>query len=95
LVKGEAEKAQIEKSRCGRFLFAKARHYRVSTKRLGLCKPSVVGSNPTAGSILNCHRFRNATKSVTLAVAILAMRALEVATDWPAFSNPFNWFHLP
>jgi hypothetical protein len=59
------------------------------------CKPSVVGSNPTAGSILNCHRFRNATKLINRAVVILAMLVLEIATDRPVFSSPFNWFHLP
>lgn len=40
-------------------------------------------------------RFGNAAKFITLAVMIFAMLALEVATDWPAFSSPFNWFHLP
>ncbi|HXB60606.1 MAG TPA: DUF2142 domain-containing protein [Candidatus Acidoferrales bacterium] len=40
-------------------------------------------------------RLGNAAKFIALAVMILAMLAVEVATDWPAFSSPFNWFHLP
>lgn len=41
------------------------------------------------------ERFGNATKFITLAVLIFAMFISEIATDWPAFSNPYNWFHLP
>jgi len=26
---------------------------------------------------------------------ILAMLILETATNWRAFSNEYNWFHLP
>jgi hypothetical protein len=41
------------------------------------------------------NRFGNATKFAILAVMILVMLGAEIATDWPAFSNPYNWFHLP
>ena len=40
-------------------------------------------------------RFGNVAKFGTLAVVLLGMLAVEIATDWPAFSNPFNWYHLP
>ncbi len=41
------------------------------------------------------RRFRTATKFATLASMILIMFVVEIATDWPAFSNQYNWFHLP
>ena len=41
------------------------------------------------------NKFGNTVKFVTLGTMILGMLALEIATDWPAFSNPFNWYHLP
>lgn len=46
---------------------------------------------------LDCllNRFGNAVKFLSLAAMILMMLACEIATDWPAFSSPFNWFHLP
>ena len=34
-------------------------------------------------------------KFIVLAFMILAMLSAEIATDLPAFSNPYNWFHLP
>jgi hypothetical protein len=39
--------------------------------------------------------FGNTTKFFVLAGMVLVMLATEVATDWPAFANPFNWYHLP
>jgi hypothetical protein len=41
------------------------------------------------------NRFGDRVKFFTLAAAILGMLAVEVATDWPVFSCPFNWYHLP
>jgi hypothetical protein len=41
------------------------------------------------------QRFGMTAKFLVLAGFILAMLATEIATDWPAFSNPFNWYHLP
>jgi hypothetical protein len=40
-------------------------------------------------------RVGMAPKFFILAAMILAMLAGEIATDWPVFSNNFNWFHLP
>jgi branched-subunit amino acid transport protein len=40
-------------------------------------------------------RFKDAAKFSVLTALILIMFALEVATNWPAFSNEYNWFHLP
>lgn len=34
-------------------------------------------------------------KFLALAVLLSAMLLSEIATDWPVFSNEFNWFHLP
>ncbi|HTV41505.1 MAG TPA: hypothetical protein VMF08_13065 [Candidatus Sulfotelmatobacter sp.] len=39
-------------------------------------------------------RFGNATKFVTLAVLLLSILALELATNWPVFSSQYNWFHI-
>ena len=41
------------------------------------------------------NRFGNAVKFFTLAAMICAMLVTEIATDWPVFSNEYNWFHLP
>ena len=41
------------------------------------------------------NRFGNAAKFFTLSVMILGMLAVEITTDWPVFSSPFNWYHLP
>jgi hypothetical protein len=35
------------------------------------------------------------TKFLTLAAIIGIMLAVEVASDWPALFNEYNWFHLP
>lgn len=40
-------------------------------------------------------RFGNITKFFMLAAIISFMLAVEIATDWPVFSNPFNFYHLP
>jgi hypothetical protein len=40
-------------------------------------------------------RFGNVAKWVTLGVMIFTMLVVEMATDWPVFSDPYNWFHLP
>jgi hypothetical protein len=40
-------------------------------------------------------RFGDGTKWITLGAMILAMLLLETVTNWPAFSSPYNWFHLP
>lgn len=39
-------------------------------------------------------RFGNAIKWITLAVMIFVMFAVEIITDSPVFSDPYNWFHL-
>jgi hypothetical protein len=39
-------------------------------------------------------QFGNAVKFSVLAAIILSMLASEIATDWPVFSNPYNWFHM-
>jgi predicted membrane protein DUF2142 len=41
------------------------------------------------------NRFGNRVKFFTLALLILGMLAVEIATDWAVFSSPFNWYHLP
>jgi hypothetical protein len=41
------------------------------------------------------NRFGTMAKCVTFAAIILAMLLTEIATDWPVFSDPYNWFHLP
>ena len=40
-------------------------------------------------------RFGNTVKLAVLGAMIPGMLALEIATNWPAFSNEYNWFHLP
>lgn len=39
--------------------------------------------------------LKTTTKFITLSTLIAIMFAVEIGTDWPAFSNPYNWFHLP
>jgi hypothetical protein len=39
-------------------------------------------------------KFGDAVKFSVLAAIILSMLATEIATDWPVFSNPYNWFHM-
>lgn len=39
--------------------------------------------------------FGGAIKCAAFVVAILLMLAVELVTDWPVFSNPYNWYHLP
>jgi len=39
-------------------------------------------------------RLGYAAKFSVLAGLLLAMLATEIATDWPIFSNPYNWFHM-
>ena len=41
------------------------------------------------------HLFNSRTKFIILGVFISVMLASEIVTDWPAFSSPYNWFHLP
>ncbi|HEV2454356.1 MAG TPA: hypothetical protein VGY98_08845, partial [Verrucomicrobiae bacterium] len=36
-----------------------------------------------------------AGKLLALSILIGLMLAVEVATDWPALNNDYNWFHLP
>jgi hypothetical protein len=40
-------------------------------------------------------RFGAITKFVTLIAMLTAMLTLEIATDYPVFASPYNWFHLP
>jgi Predicted membrane protein (DUF2142) len=40
-------------------------------------------------------RLGNMTKWFTLAAMIFIMAVVEMVTDWPVFSDPYNWFHLP
>jgi hypothetical protein len=40
-------------------------------------------------------RFGNTAKFLALAAIMCAMLAVEIMTDWPVFSSPYNWFHLP
>ncbi len=39
-------------------------------------------------------RFGNAAKFVVLGSMILMMLVLEIATDYPVFCSPYNWYHL-
>jgi Predicted membrane protein (DUF2142) len=39
-------------------------------------------------------KFGDAAKFSVLAAIVLSMLATEIATDWPVFSNPYNWFHM-
>jgi branched-subunit amino acid transport protein len=39
-------------------------------------------------------KFSNATKFMVLAVGLGLMLAAEIATDWPIYPNPYNWFHM-
>ena len=41
------------------------------------------------------NRFGNRTKFTVLTVLVLVMLVVEIATNWPAFPNQYNWFHLP
>lgn len=41
------------------------------------------------------RRFGNSAKFAVLGSMILIMLAVEIVTDWPVFSNPYNWYHLP
>jgi Predicted membrane protein (DUF2142) len=41
------------------------------------------------------NRFGNIAKFSAVATIILVMTAGEIVSDHPAFSNPYNWFHLP
>ncbi len=41
------------------------------------------------------NRLGNTAKFATFGGLILAMLILETATNWRAFSNEYNWFHLP
>ena len=40
-------------------------------------------------------RLGDKAKFAMLAAMICAMLVVEITTDWPVFSNPYNWFHLP
>jgi hypothetical protein len=42
--------------------------------------------------MLNC--FGNIAKFVALAVLLLSLLTLEMATDWPIFASQYNWFHI-
>jgi hypothetical protein len=39
-------------------------------------------------------KFKVAVKFSVLAAMILFMLVSEITTDWPVFSNPYNWFHM-
>ena len=41
------------------------------------------------------NRFGRTVKFITLMAMLGAMLTLEIATDRPAFSSEYNWFHLP
>ncbi len=41
------------------------------------------------------NRFGNPAKFTALVIMISLMLAVEMVTDWPVFSNPYNWYHLP
>ncbi len=45
---------------------------------------------------LDCalKHFGDTAKFFALTGIILLMLATEIATDWPVFPNPYNWFHL-
>ena len=38
--------------------------------------------------------FGNSAKFMVLVVMVLFMLVSEIATDWPVFSNAYNWFHM-
>jgi hypothetical protein len=40
------------------------------------------------------NKFNVAIKFSVLGVLILFMLISEIATDWPVFSSPYNWFHM-
>lgn len=40
-------------------------------------------------------RFGNIAKFSVIAAIISFMLVVEITIDWPVFSNPFNWYHLP
>jgi hypothetical protein len=40
-------------------------------------------------------RLGNSAKFLALTAIIAVMLASEIVTDWPAFANEYNWFHLP
>lgn len=44
--------------------------------------------------LLNKFKFGDAAKFCVLAAIILFMLITEITTDWPVFSNPYNWFHM-
>jgi hypothetical protein len=39
--------------------------------------------------------FGGRIKCAIFVAALLLLLAVELVTDWPAFSNPYNWYHLP
>lgn len=41
------------------------------------------------------NRFGLGTKFIVLGILVSLMLASEIVADWPAFSSPYNWFHLP
>lgn len=41
------------------------------------------------------NQFKAMSKFFILLACLGVMLAVEVATDWPALSNEYNWFHLP
>ncbi|MGH7981326.1 MAG: hypothetical protein ACREE6_18260, partial [Limisphaerales bacterium] len=41
------------------------------------------------------NRFGNIAKFSAAGAILLIMIAGEIVSDVPAFSNPYNWFHLP
>jgi hypothetical protein len=59
---------------------------------LGVLIPFLVLFVYAIDRVLN--RFGPAAKFFTLSFMIVLMLVTEVATDWPAFSNSYNWFHL-
>ena len=49
----------------------------------------------TSGLDRLLNRFGIRTKFLALGAILLVMLVTEIATDWPVFSSPYNWFHLP
>jgi hypothetical protein len=41
------------------------------------------------------NRLGNFARYSILIMMVLTMLVVELITDWPAFSNAYNWFHLP
>lgn len=41
------------------------------------------------------NRHGNVVKFTVLATMMAAMLIVEIATDWPVFTSPYNWYHLP